>query len=85
MEQNQNNYITFEMNLKFQMKDYRLVLGIKRAWIIAIVVGLIQLATWQLHVLQNWFWSAQAKAIYESRTATWGSPRLFLKDHTKNK
>ncbi len=46
MEQNQNNYITFEMNLKFQMKDYRLVLGIKRAWIIAIVVGVIELVTW---------------------------------------
>ena len=46
MEQNQNNYITLEMNLKFQMKDYRLVLGFKRAWIIAIVVGVIQLATW---------------------------------------
>ena len=38
MEQNQNSYITFEMNLKFQMKDYRLVLGVKRASIIAIVV-----------------------------------------------
>lgn len=46
MEQNQNNYITLEMNLKFQMKDYRLVLGFKRVWIIAIVVGVIQLATW---------------------------------------
>lgn len=46
MEQSQNNYITFEMNLKFQMKDYRLVLGIKRAWIIAIVVGGIELVTW---------------------------------------
>lgn len=48
MEQNQNNYITLEMNLKFQMKDYRLVLGFKRAWIIAIVVGTIQLGTWFL-------------------------------------
>jgi len=46
MEQNQNNYITLEMNLKFQMKDYRLVLGFKRAWIIAIVVGVIQLTEW---------------------------------------
>lgn len=44
MEQNQNNYITLEMNLKFQMKDYRLLLGFKRAWIIAVVIGLIQLA-----------------------------------------
>lgn len=46
MEQDQNNYITLEMNLKLQMKDYRLVLGIKRTWIIAIVVGTIQLVTW---------------------------------------
>jgi uncharacterized membrane protein len=46
MEQNQNNYITLEMNLKLQMKDYRIVLGIKRAWILAIVIGLIQLTTW---------------------------------------
>lgn len=46
MEQNQNNYITLEMNLKFQMKDYRLALGVKRAWTIAIVVGVIQLTTW---------------------------------------
>ena len=46
MEQNQNNYITFEMNLKFQMKDYRFVLGIKRAWIIAVVIGVIQLVPW---------------------------------------
>lgn len=46
MEQNQNNYITLEMNLKLQMKDYRIVLGIKRAWIVAIFVGLTQLATW---------------------------------------
>ncbi|MBK7961801.1 MAG: hypothetical protein IPK04_11760 [Bdellovibrionales bacterium] len=48
MEQNQNNYITLEMNLKLQMKDYRLVLGIKRAWIVALVVLVIQLVTWLL-------------------------------------
>ncbi|MBL7671071.1 MAG: hypothetical protein JNM39_11360 [Bdellovibrionaceae bacterium] len=46
MEQSQNNYITLEMNFEFQMKDYRLVLGLKRAWIMAIAVGVIQLATW---------------------------------------
>jgi hypothetical protein len=34
MERNENNYITFEMNLKLQMKDYRIVLGIKRTWIV---------------------------------------------------
>ena len=48
MDQNQNNYITLEMNIKLQMKDYRLVMGIKRAWIIAIVVGIIQIVTWAL-------------------------------------
>jgi uncharacterized membrane protein len=48
MEQNQNNYITLEMNLKLQMKDYRIVLGIKRAWIVALVVLVIQLVTWLL-------------------------------------
>lgn len=46
MEQNQNNYITLELNLKLQMKDYRIVLGIKRAWIIAIVVALTQFIVW---------------------------------------
>ncbi|MBX2987791.1 MAG: hypothetical protein KF802_07820 [Bdellovibrionaceae bacterium] len=40
------NYITLEVNLRLQMKDYRLVLGMKRAWIVAIVVGGIQLITW---------------------------------------
>ncbi len=49
MEQNQNNYITLEMNLKLQMKDYRMVLGIKRTWIVAIVIGLIQLINLLIH------------------------------------
>ncbi len=48
MDQNQNNYITLEMNLKLQMKDYRIVLGIKRAWIVALGVFAIQLVTWFL-------------------------------------
>lgn len=48
MDQNQNNYITLEMNLKLQMKDYRIVLGIKRAWIVAIGVFAIQLVAWFL-------------------------------------
>ena len=42
MDQN-SNYITIEMNLRLQMKDYRLVLGMKRTWIVALVVGAIQL------------------------------------------
>ncbi len=45
MEQDPN-YITLEVNLKLQMKDYRLVLGMKRAWILALLVGCIQLVTW---------------------------------------
>ena len=46
MEQNQNNYITLEMNLKLQMKDYRIVLGIKRSWLVILVVGIFQLVAW---------------------------------------
>lgn len=45
MDQN-SNYITIEMNLRLQMKDYRIVLGMKRTWIIALVVGAIQLIIW---------------------------------------
>ena len=41
-----SNYITIEMNLRLQMKDYRIVLGMKRTWIIALIVGTIQLIVW---------------------------------------
>ena len=47
MDQN-SNYITIECSLRVSMRDYRLVLGMKRTWIIAIVVGVIQLAVWAL-------------------------------------
>ena len=47
MEQN-SNYITFEMNFKFQMKDYRILLGLKNTWIIAAVVAAIQIIAWTL-------------------------------------
>jgi uncharacterized membrane protein len=47
MDQNPN-YITLEMNVRLQMKDYRFVLGLKKTWIIALVVGLVQLAAWAL-------------------------------------
>jgi len=47
MDQN-SNYITIEMTFRLQMKDYRFVLGLKRTWIIAAVVGLIQLAAWAI-------------------------------------
>ena len=43
MEQN-SNYITIEMSCK--MRDYRIVLGVRRMWIIAITVGAIQLSMW---------------------------------------
>lgn len=47
MDQNPN-YITLEMNIKFQMKDYRIILGLKKTWIIAVVVGVIQLIAYLL-------------------------------------
>jgi hypothetical protein len=45
MDQNQN-YITLEMNIRLQMRDYRLVLGLKRTWIVALVLAAIQVVTW---------------------------------------
>ena len=47
MDQN-SNYITVECSFKLSMKDYRLVLGVKRTWVIAIVVGVIQLVAWYI-------------------------------------
>lgn len=47
MTQN-SDYITVEMNFKLQMADYRLVLGLKRTWILALIVGTIQLIAWAL-------------------------------------
>lgn len=47
MDQN-SNYITIEMNLRVSMKDYRIVLGLKRTWIIAAVVGGIQILAWAI-------------------------------------
>jgi hypothetical protein len=43
------------MNVRFQMKDYRLVLGLKRTWIIAVVVGLIQLGSWAIRNHHSWY------------------------------
>jgi hypothetical protein len=48
MEQNQNDYITLEMNLKLSMRDYRIVLGLKKTWIVALLVGAVQLIAWAL-------------------------------------
>jgi len=50
MDQN-SNYITVEMSFKLQMKDYRLVLGVKRMWIVALVVGLVQIGVWLIKSL----------------------------------
>lgn len=47
MEQN-SNYITLEMNIKLQIKDYRLILGLKKTWIVAITVGVLQLILYAL-------------------------------------
>lgn len=49
------------------------------AWVVGVV--LLFAGTGNLDVLQKWIWKAQAKAIYESRSSTWGSPRFFK---TKN-
>jgi uncharacterized membrane protein len=45
MDQN-SNYITVEFSFRLQMKDYRYVLGLRKTWIIAIAVGVIQLISW---------------------------------------
>ncbi|MBL7669694.1 MAG: hypothetical protein JNM39_04350 [Bdellovibrionaceae bacterium] len=47
MDQN-SNYITIEMNVRLQMKDYRIVLGMKRTWILALIVGALQLIAWAI-------------------------------------
>jgi hypothetical protein len=45
------------------------------AWVVAVV--LLYATTGNLDQLQKWIWKAQAKAIYDSRSSTWGSPRFF--------
>jgi hypothetical protein len=45
------------------------------AWALGIVIAFA--AAGQLDTLQAWIWRAQAHVLYESRTATWGSPRFF--------
>ncbi len=54
------------------------------AWVIGVV--LVFAATGRLEILQNWIWRAQAKVVYESRTSTWGSPKVFApKVEARNK
>lgn len=44
-------------------------------WIIGVVIAFS--AAGKLDLLQIWIWKAQAKVIYESQSAKWGSPRFF--------
>lgn len=44
-------------------------------WIIGIVAAYA--ISGNLDVFQRWVIHAGAKLIYESRTETWGSPRIF--------
>ena len=48
MEQN-SNYIIVEMNLKFQMKDYRLVLGMRKAWTLFLITLGIKIIEMVIH------------------------------------
>ena len=47
--------------------------------LIALIASIVLLAsaTGQLGALQKWIWRAQAQVVYQSRTSTWGSPRFF--------
>ncbi len=45
------------------------------SWIARVVIAFAVMG--KLDVLQAWIWRAQAKATYQSRTSTWGSPRFF--------
>ena len=47
MDQNPN-FLTIEFNFRFQCKDHRLVLGMKRTWILSLIVGTIQLIVWAI-------------------------------------
>ena len=47
MDQNAN-YITLEFSARLQMRDYRIVLGLKRTWLLALIVGTIQLMVWAI-------------------------------------
>lgn len=44
-------------------------------WVMGIAIAAA--LTGQLDRFQLLIWKAQAKVLYESRTATWGSPRFF--------
>lgn len=46
-------------------------------WSVTIISGVA--GTYNIGTIQTVIWKAQAKLVYESRTATWGSPRFFQK------
>ncbi|MBX3041641.1 MAG: hypothetical protein KF789_13125 [Bdellovibrionaceae bacterium] len=48
---NSDSYLTAEIHMRFQVRDYRLVLGIKRTWTLALIVGGVQLLVW---LLKSW-------------------------------
>jgi hypothetical protein len=50
------------------------------AWALGIVI--VAAAAGKLNDLEIWIWKSQARIIYESRTATWGTPRFW--PETKN-
>lgn len=54
MDQKNSNYVTVEISFRLSMMDYRLVLGMKRTWIIAIVVGVIQIIAWAIKGHHLW-------------------------------
>ncbi|NUN06797.1 MAG: hypothetical protein HUU57_13670 [Bdellovibrio sp.] len=49
-------------------------------WSLTLVTGLA--ATYNIEVIQMAILKAQAEIVYESRTATWGSPRFFKNEAT---
>ena len=46
-------------------------------WAVVMITGL--LGTYNINSLQKAIWRAQAQLVYESRTATWGSPKFLEK------
>lgn len=52
---------------------------------VAISIALSAALMGNLDKLQTLVWKAQAKLLYESRTATWGSPNFFKNELNANK
>lgn len=53
MDQNQSNVINFEMSIRFQMKDYRIAIGLKHTAVAALAAAAIKLIAWLIHT-QPW-------------------------------